>query len=275
MYDDLRTVLSGEVSPERTELLLYSAELLDSVDFYGHHLELQELIYNYENLEVGSLSLAVEDILKTGLLFVLNNFSVFTQTENLPLINAMVHGIGLITNYDDTDGILAICESESDPEIKFSDLMELVTDYTSDEFLMELSRVSVRFIERLTKLVSDRVERTEEVESREPVIAPIRTRLKNYLEDKTFIVTEAIVDGLPLGQCPEVLMDLFAGELEELKPSRAAEELVAILLASELPTEDIEVKAGEYLENLYSEPSQVSEAVMALTEVIKGLGQHG
>lgn len=286
MYEDLELLLSTKVSPERVALLLDAAALLDELGMEGHRMELELLVHRHDSMDPIGFADEVDTVLRAGILSVIENHGIrVDESASLHWYTAMVRGLLLLPDYEDTAAVEAICEVANDPEAALADLLELVTEYSSEDFIVLLDAVSPRLLERLLQLFKRRADmgldaaETEEDDdegcANKMDIAAIRQRLLRYLDNQSFIITEAIRNGLPLGQQPEQLLKQFDRDLVVLSPRRAVEEVVAILIASCAKTEDIRALAIEYLEDLLADPRQIADAVIELDEVMREFLENG
>ena len=267
MYQDLKLLLEAKASPERSKIILDAAHTLDDAGLENHRVELQQLVYDHDDIEPFEVMDRVDSILLSGLLSCINNFSVYAEGLDVAKTSAILSGILLLSTYDDTETVLSICESDDNPEVQLADLLELVTVYTSQDFIEEINQVSPRLIQRLIRIMNQQSSYEETGSDNESIKKPIRERLRTFTNGSNYIINEKIDEGLPLAQKSDLLVERYIDEIEGLRPDRVAEEMVGILLASDLEKDAVKDRASHYFEHYFSDANFIFEANVALKDV--------
>lgn len=269
MATELEVILQAKVSPERGEILLKAAQLIEDMGLHNHWLEIENILSLEESIDPFQMVNDIEYVLYEGVRVTLNNFSIFTSSNDLALLISVIEGITLVEEYEDFDTVLAICDSDQSDEEILADLLALVTEYAAEDYLLILDTVSNRLISRIATLFAE--EEDDEAPYDEEYSVPhIVRRLKGHIGDGEYLVTEEIRQGMPLGLEPALVFGrIESGLLETLSVKQASGELLAAALATNVPDEEVVKTATDQAEELFDDVNFLSDVNLTLAEMAR------
>lgn len=154
MLEEIEGFLSGVVSPELTEVYVDAARALVESGVTTHIVQLEVLIDEEENIGRDQVVNEFDAYLKNALESTLNQYGVFLGEEfKLKQATAIYRSLNLLDGYDDVETIEAICLSGESPEERLAALVELTSEYTVEDILLNLDRVNTSLFERLLALI--------------------------------------------------------------------------------------------------------------------------
>lgn len=154
MLEEIESFLSGVVTPELTEVYVDAARALVESGVTTHIVQLEVLIDEEENIGRDQVVNEFDAYLKNALESTLNQYGVFLNNEfSLKQATAIYRSLNVIDGFDDVETIESICLSSESPEERLAALVELTSEYTVEDILINLERVNTSLFERLLKLI--------------------------------------------------------------------------------------------------------------------------
>jgi len=154
VLEEIEGFLQTVVSPELTEVYVDAARAVLESGVTTHVVQLEVLIDEEENLGRDQVVNEIDAYLKNVLDSTLNQYGVFlNETFGLKQATAIYRSINTLDNFDDVETIESICLSEESPEERLSALVELTSEFTVEDILMQLERVNPALLKRLVETI--------------------------------------------------------------------------------------------------------------------------
>lgn len=172
-----------------------------------------------------------------------------------------------LTNNDNPELFLAQSDSSDVPEECLSNMLEVVGDYTAEQYLLLIERIGSQVIARIKDMYKD-----EEIvpAPADPQRALSRERLKFYAKEDNFsYVYELIEDGMAAG----MPVSAYVNEVDDLLRAMkvpSVHEWLSIVLASDTPQDRVFATVLEEIEAFYGDATFVINARRELETVYKG-----
>lgn len=241
MLNDLEAYLEASTTPELRDLILDACEVLTNAGVDNHLFLLRNVMGEAEN---GDFDLVYGGIVGTLVPLLRHNLGEFgiklVEEVELPVLVSMFEALNTIEDWDDPDTLNALSEAPEGNEEALADILEVVGDMTSSDYLMVLESVSEDLMKRIGEIT------TRYNAGPQPAVELVeraRKRLRelfdkdHYGEDSLFV--QRLVDGLRLGLDFHPTVEPLLPQIAELEPDAMARELVALAYASSLPTEEV------------------------------------
>lgn len=241
MLDELEPYLRQRTTPELTDVIMAGCNALLEAGVDNHLFLLRNNIDLSATEDFDAVYGGVIGILMPILRHNLREYGVTMTDEcGLPELVATFEAINRIEDCEEKEAINTLTDAEEGNEAALADILEIVGDLSSSDYLMVLSQVSTDLITRIAELTS-----TED-EGPQPddiAVAAAQTRLRKLLpqggygEESIFI--QAVGDGLRLGLTFETIIEPHLTAISELPVQAMAKELVAFAYASSMQTDDV------------------------------------
>ena len=274
MLDDHEQFLRAAAPQDQADRLIEAGEMLNELGVNAHETEMSFFYAAQAEREASEAVQIYENLIYTALLNALHELGVFVQEAPLTIMVAILQGAEQILNYGDPMEVVDLIDGTEDTEEKFADILELVTDFKWDDYLGAITFVHPGI---LINLRASMVEQAEQLEQEEEVnLDLIRKRLKSFLAGRTdLMITSAIADGISMSRPMDVYTDHAQEYLHTLSPKQAAEELVAIALASNVETDCVGEAIRDQIDVIYTDVHYITKVDVALTEILnEGLNRE-
>lgn len=242
MLNDLEVYLNTSTTPELRDLILEAAEVLLTAGVDNHLFLMRNALDEADAL--GDFDVVNTSIVGTLIPLLHHHLREFgikvVEETDLPTALSMFKAVLAIEEWADPQTLNAMALVDEDPETVLADILEVVGDLTSSDYLMVLESVSDNLITRIVE-ITDRPAEPEDVDH--SAIDTAKARLKElfvrapYGEDSHFI--HALAEGLHLGRDFHTTIEPYLPELIDGPVVGLAQELVGFALASSLPREEI------------------------------------
>lgn len=268
MLNELEAVLMTKVSPERADVLRNAARIIEGMGLHNVFLEIEHLLAMEDEIDPSQILYDVEYILLQGMKATLNNFSIYSSSLDIELLSAIVEGVTALENYEDTDTVLGILDSDLDDEELLAELLELTTEYMAEDFLNVLDSVSHRLTERIRSLFLEEEDRGT-LYGNEHSVDSIVKRLKaiSGLEDS--LVYDHVSEGLPLGLDPAHVFNRIEEDLFDLTVQQTAKEITVAVMASNVENDRVAQCAKDHAEELYDDANFLSDVNRTIDSLVR------
>lgn len=288
MYEELSAALSHNVPvPQKMEVLTL-VQTLHDYDFHDMDFELINIMGQDSTIGTEQMIGDIRTVIETGAHKVLEQLGLKVYADNFSLLNAVLRGLKLIEDYEDSETIISTTSDEVDNTQVLSDLLALVTDWEWSDFAQVLGDVPRGLLERIITVHEEHIqdqeseaeETVEAVEERQR-IANYRERVKRYLtHHKDIAFARNLLDqGFRLGYEPKHYINAVFDELVEFeenkKAERVAHEMVALMLMSNIPIAQLRNTIGEWLEKIYTDMTFVTNIDVAVTDEMPKVTNNG
>jgi hypothetical protein len=273
VFEELQIYLKHTTSPEHASIFINACKTLEEngIRSVGDYLE--EFMATMNTRSTDETLQQLNNLLITQYEIALNQFGIFLVQEELRLktLTGILDGVIKIENYDNPMTIMDICQSDSDPEEKLVEILELTTSLKWDDFLNQIEGVNTNLIERIIETLPI-IEENEEVPKTETFIL---NRVKRLMElyPKLWMLEE-VDEGCIIGQDIKPYIDKFDKRLEENtienKPSvnQIAVEYLGYILLSNVPNEKIADVGKELLEESISDAVLLSKVSLEIDKIL-------
>ncbi|MNU65268.1 hypothetical protein D3C71_545570 [compost metagenome] len=275
--DELEVYLDQLVSPEATEMMVDCARVLSESGLTSHLDDLEDLISQEDQIGRDVTVIQIRQYLTTTLESCVIQFGVEIQEDieiNLRHLTALQRGINQITNYEDVEALEALCLAESDPEERFADMLELLTEYTWADYSLLIDTVSPSLFKRILEQIT-KPDELEEHNTEENGIL-VRTRSLLVQVQAPWLIDE-IEDGCTLGLPTDAMLLRFKARYEvalaqslewNRKPALLAEQFLLYILASNCPDDQLLATAQAGAEEVIHHVPTLSAMSRALQQLL-------
>jgi hypothetical protein len=260
MFDELEQYLSVTTTPERRAQLIEAAKLLYEAGIRAHESDIERVLRMADQFTTDDNVQDLFSLLTNYSERTISSFGLYVS-EVVPLgcQNHVLAGLLTIENYGDPEYLLGIAQREDTAEEKIIDILDAVTPLGWANFAPYIDQVSPALLQ---KIETSLVENLPDEEER-PDLSLFRQRLKRHNDlvgEGT--ATAMIRNGVALGSKIEVFLEGAEESLIELEktPEALANELVGILLATNLPNSELREMAKSVLEDFAYDINFVTKA---------------
>lgn len=273
MYDELGRLLDGRASPELTEAMVRLDAVLAKVGFTMHREELDYLFANESNVAATEILLNIDVILRTAAAVVLDQFTVETADEiPLRMLSSLIEALGDFAPNDNFDTIDAIIKVQMAGDETLCDILELLTEFSSSEYLPYIAVVG----DKLIPLIEEKIEEFASSQVVESInTAQTVERIGRYRSQHPSVLAPQLDQaGIPMGASMEHLYPQFTEQLLGLSIESAVHELVYLTLHSDVSTEALADEAAHFIEDLYQDIESNQKATLALHKELAALEHY-
>jgi hypothetical protein len=280
--EELENYLQVLVSPEATDLMVDAARVMCESGLTSHLDDLDDIVALDNSKTRDTTVLTIRQYLTSTLEACVNQFGIELIEDaeiNLRHLVGVQRGINMVTNYEDVEAIEAICLAESDPEERFIDILELLTEYTWADYGLLIDTVSpslfTRILEQITK-----PDQLAEIDNQSNAIL-VRVKSLIGFVQAPWLLRE-IEDGCELGLPVEAMVERFktrydralsvSNELNR-KPTVVGDQFLLYILASNVPDDQLLAVAQDQLETVVMHVPTLSAASKHIQEVLAKVNQ--
>lgn len=248
MFYELDEYLATITTPENRQFLMETCTLLSKNGIMSHETDLERIIADSDNFEVGTNLIDIFMVLTEYMTGVINEMGLFLN-EEMPMValNRVLEGLNAITDYGDPETLLTIIQQDASDVDILCDILGEVTSLTWTDFIPYITGISPGLIPLIQELVEESLPPEEERVD----LTVYRERFNRFKEIRPGSLAEEIIrSGTPLGSPTEALIETHSEELatDEAQPDRLVQNLLSVLIISDTPTDDLQERLGEYLE---------------------------
>lgn len=276
MFEELQVYLKNVTSPENISIILNSLKVLEENGRTSIGDYLEEFMATIEERTSEENLIYLNDTLINQYEITLNEFGIFISEDEvqLKILVSILEGLNAIERTDNPIPILDKCQSDDDPEEILSEILEMYTNVTWDQYLLTITSVNPSLIEKIKTTLPD-IEENDTVPKSEEFIL---LRIRNHLENNPNLwVLEEVDNGFLIGQKLDYYLNKFTEyfiEKEDLKDAKEiANQYLGFVLLSEIENEDFQNVVLEALEDIVDDVNLLSkisiEVISILTKVLK------
>ena len=251
-YEEMKLLLDGRTSPELSNLLSSIDTALVDAGFTMHRDELDHALGIESEIDPTTVVDNVVEVLRVACSKVLAIMEV-EVSDQIPL-QRLYDLLVYLTTFgvtDDSQNIYDMIQNRDDNETLLCDIMELVSEHDSGDYLPYISSVGTKLVEMMSKIISDGFEVEEE-----PLqdTAPIVDRLATWQGDKPEIAAMLDEQSVPMGASMESLMSIYGDVMADMPPKQAMDNLYDSLEANQDGFQQLR-KHKPSLESLAGDPN--------------------
>lgn len=250
MFETLSAYLDGRASPEQKALLLNACRILVEAGYDEHVSTLYQNVVTADLADTDIYQTTVEVYMVPLYRRKLAEFGVITSDyAQLEILGSIMEALNRIDNWDDAETLNDMCANDEGPNEALSDLLGLVGEHSSEEYLAALESVSPDLMTRITEVTDAAIEGQiqtdpQEVQSaRERVVARLRKFLR-HIPAQHHSLLDRYLDGRGrVNESVRAMVYPFYDALAAMDNlSHVALEILALLAGSDLP--DAELQTG-------------------------------
>ncbi len=248
-YEEMKLLLDGRTSPELSNLLSSIDTALVDAGFTMHRDELDHALGIESEIDSTTVVDNVVDVLRVACSKVLAIMEI-EVSDQIPL-QRLYDLVAYLTTFgvtDDSQNIYDMIQNREDNETLLCDIMELVSEHDSGDYLPYISTVGTKLVEMMEKIISDGFEVEEE-----PLqdVTPIVQRLAGWEGEKPVIATMLDEQNVPMGASMESLMTIYGDVMADMPPKKAMDNLVYLSLYSDTENDALVDEVEFRMEGLY------------------------
>lgn len=255
MYENVNHILRLWLPDSRCDIILDSLQLLGKLDQFGAWNNINNLFQTATDESTFRVIDTTESILHEGMDTVLRDHGVFYEAD-LKSKNLILTALLRLPDWDDPESILAIIGAGEDSNEIFGDLIALVTDARTVDFMPGLIKIYPSLLDKIQEHAEENLSRREPPE--EPLVLPeerirlIRYWLSTY--PNSLATRRYRTDRIKLGTDINALIHPIESELQAYQPTdeiHAAEELIGLMLLTAVDTDKITTELRVLLDTLF------------------------
>lgn len=255
MYENVNHILRLWLPDSRCDIILDSLQLLGKLDQFGAWNNINNLFQTATDESTFRVIDTTESILHEGMDTVLRDHGVFYDAD-LKSKNLILTALLRLPDWDDPESILAIIGAGEDSNEIFGDLIALVTDARTVDFMPGLIKIYPSLLDKIQEHAEENLSRREPPE--EPLVLPeerirlIRYWLSTY--PNSLATRRYRTDRIKLGTDINALIHPVESELQAYQPTdeiHAAEELIGLMLLTAVDTDKITTELRVLLDTLF------------------------
>ena len=255
MYENVNHILRLWLPDSRCDIILDSLQLLGKLDQFGAWNNINNLFQTATDESTFRVIDTTESILHEGMDTGLRDHGVFYEAD-LKSKNLILTALLRLPDWDDPESILAIIGAGEDSNEIFGDLIALVTDARTVDFMPGLIKIYPSLLDKIQEHAEENLSRREPPE--EPLVLPeerirlIRYWLSTY--PNSLATRRYRTDRIKLGTDINALIHPIESELQAYQPTdeiHAAEELIGLMLLTAVDTDKITTELRVLLDTLF------------------------
>jgi hypothetical protein len=194
MSNVLANFIDTVVPESRRGILHHADNVLISVGHRTHHIAVENLISQADEMETVDLIDQAEGAIVNSMIDQISEYGIGIKERNLGTITAIFTGLTDIIGYSDQQAILDICDQDDLPEESLSDILALVYNDDSERYVQVLDYVLPSLIQRVIANASQFVDEMD-LESDEDEVQMVDDQSNDILPGETGVgeQTRAIV----------------------------------------------------------------------------------
>lgn len=246
MYETLSTYLSTSATREQSAMILGACYELSNAGFDDLESKIEQEFLIYEQVGDDLIVALVNGLLIPTYQKVLQEFGITLNPEaQLPICTSILQATRALDNWGDPEALLDVISIDDAPEDRYCAALAITGQHSVEEYLAAIDSVSEELLARLMTVVetaiSNLVSEPASEHRKEAVrIAVLRVRaLTSFMEPQQYsLLSEHLADNLPLGAGPSII-NQYADRISKLSSTQMADELFALLAATEIETATI------------------------------------
>jgi len=247
--EELKALLDLRISPELSNTISALDKALIDAGFSMHQDEFNHLMGIESYVDSSTIVDDVVAILRVGASKVLAVMEV-EISDDMPL-DKLVELINYLITFgvsDDSQQIYDMIENREDNETLLCDIMEVVSEYNSGDYLPYITTVGKNLVEKMKEVIESGFV-TEEIPSEDT--SHIEQRLSVWEGDKPAIAQVLEEQNVPLGVDMEALYSTYSDTIADMAPKDAMDSLVYLALSSSVSNEALIDEIEFRMEDLF------------------------
>lgn len=246
MFLNLSAFLDNRATPDQKAVMMRACRVLLDAGYTDHEAFLeQEVITSGIQEEDLYLSLMVEYV--TPLYRKqLQMFGIVVSLEaEQPILSSMLEAVLRLDNWDDPAAINALADHDEDPAQTLADLLSIVGQDSTEDYLAALDDVSSDLIQRIADVTAQQLETDEDPEPDAVVEGRIRAhnRVMRYrphvAPDRYTLLDHYLENQGRLNESVRIIVFPYYHELKAMDVKVAAEQTLMLLTATNLPEAEL------------------------------------
>ena len=275
MYENVNHILRLWLPESRCDTMLDSLQLLGQLDQFGAWNNINNPFQTATDESTFRVIDTTTSILHDGMDTVLRDHGVFYEGE-LKSKNVILTALLRLPDWDDPESILATIGAGEDCNEVFGDLVALVTDVRTVDFMPGLIKIYPSLLDKIQEHAEETLSRREPPE--EPLHLPEdRIKLIKYwlaTYPHSLATRRYRTDRVKLGTDIHALITPVESELQAYQPTdevHAAEELIGLMLLTAVDTDKMTTEARVLLDTLYDNTAFVVKVSNLLDKTLAAL----
>lgn len=235
-YEELQGLIATRVTPELNNTLSALDAAILAAGFSMHREEFDMMFAEESNIDANTIVDNVVAILRVAADKVLGTMEVEVG-DDIPLdrLIALVNFLITFDRSDDDDRFYALIENRTSNEEVICDMLEIVTEYDSGDYLPYITRIGDNLIETMRRDIEEGFRLNEQPEE---VPQFVKERLNKWGYDKPVAIAETFEEeNVPDGVDMESLYSVYSDQLLDMSPTDAVDNLVYMALHSNVSNE--------------------------------------
>lgn len=264
MLEQLSAFLETSVTPEYAGLLMKSATVLYEMGVRTHESDLIQNLAIREQEGRDQTVMVIGQVINNGLDYVIESHGIYTSTGDLTAKLGLVEALQRLQNWDDTEAIMAICNSEETVVEKLCELFELTTapEQSAEDFHEIIKDADERVILGLIDMYEEDEAQAEERLT--PIVEAIRNRILRLVKLMPNTLAVRLVDEkIPLGAPVQVYLNYLDDELIERirgDMDMAAREILGLVLISDTLPDQVRLVIAHLFDDYLPSIDRITEA---------------
>lgn len=265
MIEELQNLLDRMLTPELSALIVEGYKTITEIGYTGYETDLNNFIHTIDDRPHEEVIFAVIAALNEGMDIILSEHEItfVFEDDDLEMKIQACKALMAVSSVYEYWRILAFTEDETiSPEEAMAGILGELTTYTEEDWFPKVVSVTPALILSISDLMQDlerlsRWNEEPEEEAEDEGRARARARAKAYrgtLEGVSLLAMEQIVDGVKPGRPVGTFLDPNADTLQDMEDMthvQLAQNLLFIVLLSDVPDERVLETAQQLCEELY------------------------
>lgn len=267
MIHTIQVALTGLITPERLDVLVESARLLETSGQSTPLDEVQEVIeIQNSNTDNAILVSRITDVLEIGINQTLRHFGIIC-TDEAPLAakNAILHTVSSIEDYLIPEHTVGLLSGYFNNEEVIAHMVPIFTSLSTDEAIEYIQEVTDELIVRMTEVIESEMLKRGPIEVTLPPdntarLATLNRLIKAVGDKRVTMVRQLLDSGVRAGRPLIGLLETQLTELDTLEPEQLASELLSLSVFSDTPLSDVPQKTKEMISD-FTESLQIQRII--------------
>lgn len=272
MNDLLFQYLVGLTTYENAQFLTDTNDLLTEIGYHTHEDDIDRIVTTSDNHETMDNLSSIVNVLSTYTVNAVEEFGVTLEDPiELTIAMGILSGLFAIENYGDPEHIYHIVNQDDSDEVVLSDILNVTSPIAWYEIENNVINVVPTLVTTIRQLTATKLEEEPEVYN---VSDEKRQRFLRFADiNKDLFAWQALREGTSFGTSLDNLLLAHEEALLEIttKPQRLSEELLGLVLISDVkPADEIDV-IKMLLDDLMDDINAISVVFKLTTEHLKEL----
>ena len=261
MFETLSGYLDGRASPEQKALLLNACRILVEAGYDEHVSTLYQNVVTADLADTDIYQTVVEVYMVPLYRRKLAEYGVVTNDyAQLEILGSIMEGMTRVDNWSDPETLNDMCSNDEGPNEAFAEILGLVGEHTSHDYLAALESVSPDLITRITEITDAAVDQQIQVDpevlqsARERVVARLRKFLRHIPAQHHTLLDKYLEGRGRVNESVRAVVYPFYDALAAISNlSHVALEILALVAATDLPDAELQTATMGLTEQLVGE----------------------